>query len=235
MSHDEIWKIRYTSLDVSLSTQINLFFWIVLVSGVNSNASYLYQVYTNVAQLWPPGLLMYSFIPHLHICPLQDLICEPGETGATHVPRCRSALWSGQGQSLGLSQWEDAVGNAGGGRGKGGADGVTECLGTCHFVSALASTSGLHSLSPQAKHAQLVGLDHRVRTATFTLPPYSQWHSLTTVPADHRFTSPESPNCNLIKTCLVLSYYLVWKKTQAVNSVHFFITKKKQNPHSQLF
>lgn len=43
--------------------------------------------------------------------------------------------------------------NAGGGRGKGGADGVTECLGTCHFVSALASTSGLHSLSPQAKYA----------------------------------------------------------------------------------
>lgn len=46
-------------------------------------------------------------------------------------------------------------GNAagGGGRGKGGANGVTECLGTCHFVSALASTSGLYSLSPQAKFA----------------------------------------------------------------------------------
>lgn len=41
----------------------------------------------------------------------------------------------------------------GGGRGKAGADGVTECLGTCHFVSALASTSGPHSLSPQAKYA----------------------------------------------------------------------------------
>lgn len=77
----------------------------------------------------------------------------------------------------------------GGGFGKGGADGVTECLGTCHFVSVLASTSGLHSLSPQAKHAQLVGLDRRVGAATFTLSPYSQWRSLTAQPADHRFTS----------------------------------------------
>lgn len=43
----------------------------------------------------------------------------------------------------------------------GGADGVTECLGTCHIVSALASTSGRHSLSPQAQRAQLAGLDRR--------------------------------------------------------------------------
>lgn len=34
----------------------------------------------------------------------------------------------------------------------GGADGVTECLGTCHFVSVLVSTSGLLSLWPQAKY-----------------------------------------------------------------------------------
>lgn len=52
----------------------------------------------------------------------------------------------GKGQIVGLGQWE------GGGGHKGGADGVTECLGTCHFVSALASTSGLLSLWPQAKY-----------------------------------------------------------------------------------
>lgn len=62
--------------------------------------------------------------------------------------------------------------------GSGGADGVTECLGTCHFMSALASTSGLLSLWPPAKYDWLTGLDHRAGKATFNLPPYTQlWSS----------------------------------------------------------
>lgn len=158
MAIHKISKIRFQHPKVTMWTQITSFCWIILVSGVILKASHLSQVYTNVAQLSPQGLLMHAFIPHFHLWWLRGPICEPGQTGPTHVPCCRSAPWSGQGQSLGLSQWEDAAGRGGdavelgAGRGKGGADGVTECLGTCHFVSALASTSGLHSLSPPAKY-----------------------------------------------------------------------------------
>lgn len=72
---------------------------------------------------------------------------EPSDPGrVTVLARANERMQGGWGGGGGM-QWE------GGGRGKGGADGVTECLGTCHSVSALASTSGLRSLSPQAKQA----------------------------------------------------------------------------------
>lgn len=83
---------------------------------------------------------MYSFILHLHMRLLQALICEPSKAGATmcltagepsDLARVTDSAWA--------NEWmEEGV--------RGGADGVTECLGTCHFVSVLASTSGLLSL-----------------------------------------------------------------------------------------
>lgn len=54
--------------------------------------------------------------------------------------------------------------------GRGGAEGVTECLGTCHYASALASASGLLSLWPGAKYDSLTGLDHRVGKSSFLSP-----------------------------------------------------------------
>lgn len=73
---------------------------------------------------------------------------RPASLAQPEQPMCLAAGEPsdlGKGQRIGLGQWE-----GGGGR-RGGADGVTECLGTCHFVSALASTSGPLSLWPQAK------------------------------------------------------------------------------------
>lgn len=45
-----------------------------------------------------------------------------------------------------LARANESMKGEGGGWDRGGVDGVTECLGTCHFVSALACTSGLLSL-----------------------------------------------------------------------------------------
>lgn len=74
---------------------------------------------------------------------------RPASLAQPEQPMCLAAGEPsdlGKSQRIGLGQWE------GGGGCRGGADGVTECLGTCHFVSALASTSGPLSLWPQAKY-----------------------------------------------------------------------------------
>lgn len=42
-----------------------------------------FQVYSNTVQFSPPGIIVYSFIRHLHMRLLQALICEPSKAGAT--------------------------------------------------------------------------------------------------------------------------------------------------------
>lgn len=110
---------------------------------------------------------MYSFILHLHMRLLKAFIWEPSESRAIHLPYRWWALWSRQGQRLGLvwaSEGPGVVGESCGG--------VTECLGTCHFVSVFESTSGLLWLWPQAKCIELTGLDYGAGNANLTVPPY---------------------------------------------------------------
>lgn len=91
------------------------------------------------------SLCINAFCIYICVC----CRARPASLAKPEQPMCFAAGEPsdlGKGQIIGLGQWE------GGGGHKGGADGVTECLGTCHFVSALASTSGLLSLWPRAKY-----------------------------------------------------------------------------------
>lgn len=105
----------------------------------------------------PRGVLVYSFILHLHTRLLQALICAPrwGQGNPCALLLVSPLIQAGsKTRPEPMRGWREAgrgeAAAAGGGRG--GAYGVTECLGTCHFVSVLASTSGLLSLWPQAKY-----------------------------------------------------------------------------------
>lgn len=106
-------------------------------SAVPTRASYA-CIYSTFPSVGAAGPGLWAWPDWAKPCAL--LLVSPPDPG-----RVKVLAWANER----MQQGGNAV-ELGAGGGKGGADGVTECLGTCHFVSALASTSGLHSLPPPA-------------------------------------------------------------------------------------